>query len=288
MFLRKRRAAVTAASAGSTSDIIHAATVAGAATWSAAHQAQEMKLNVKRDLTKISGDHIDLPQDGVDADLRAQSLTARAKAHAAREKAKAKTKALRSTISKPRKPWPMAKMPVYTCDSLSAADLGACRQAIAASWMLDSRRPMDAVYHVTTKPGGPVPLRTKLVTGLCGGMLVTPVWLTSKGSRGLAVMAVPAIHVKRKLWISTRFRRENPSLARTIDSAMALPRSRWAACSKEAFADAAIRKPVPLNVLALVTRTEKAGIEPRSAMDLEGFLTFIYKLDPTKGSMGTD
>ena len=117
-------------------------------------------------------------------------------------------------------------------------------------------------------------------------MLVTPAWLTTKGSRGLAVMAVPAIKVKRKLWISNRFRRENPSLARLTGAAIALPQSRWAACSKEAFADAAIRSPPPLNVLALVSHAEKAGLEPRSAMDIDGFLAFIYKLDPTKGSVG--
>ena len=241
---------------------------------------------MKRDMTMLSGDHFELPQDGVDADLRARSQVARAKANARLEKAKAKTKALRSAISKPRKPPPMAKMPVYTCDSLSAADLGICRQAIVAARMYDLRSPMEAVYYVTTNPGDPVSSTAKLVAGLCGGMLVTPAWLTTKGSRGLAVMAVPAIKVKRKLWISNRFRRENPSLARLTDAAIALPQSRWAACSKEVFADAAIRSPPPLNVLALVSHAEKAGLEPRSAMDIDGFWTFIYKLDPTKGSGG--
>ena len=60
---------------------------------------------MKRDMTMLSGDHFELPQDGVDADLRARYQVARAKANARLEKAKAKTKALRFAISKPRKPW---------------------------------------------------------------------------------------------------------------------------------------------------------------------------------------
>ena len=288
-FLRKRRAAVAAASgsvpSSSSGDIYRAAVTAGASTWNASHQAKEGKLETKRNASKYSGDHVLLPQDGLDAGMQTVAKAAMAKAHARFEKAKAKTQAMRKVFK--RKYFPKANMPVYLCASTTAEDLDPCLQAITAAQMVRSRDPLEAVYYVTTNPGDPVNEITKLTAGLCGGMLVTPAWLTSMGARGLATMAIPALKVKRKLWISKRFRSAKPAIAQTIDKALASPDSCWAACTKEVFVNGAIKTPPPLNVLGLVTRTEKDDLGVRSAMDLNGLLSLVFKLDPMRASMGT-
>ena len=100
-------------------------------------------------------------------------------------------------------------------------------------------------------------------------------------------MAIPALKVKRKLWISKRFRSAKPAIAQTIDKTLASPDSCWAACTKEVFVNGAIKTPPPLNVLGLVTRTEKDDLGVRSAMDLNGLLSVVSKLDPMRASMGT-
>ena len=101
-FLRKRRAAATAAtiSSRSSGDIYASAVAAGAATWSAEHQAREDKWERKREATKYSGEHTMLPEDDVDPEMLRVARIGRAKAAASAEKAKAKQKSLRRVFKK--------------------------------------------------------------------------------------------------------------------------------------------------------------------------------------------
>ena len=152
--------------------------------------------------------------------------------------------------------------------------------------MLHCHDPMAAVVYVTSNPGDPETELTKLAVGLSGGMVVSPDWLASNGARGLAAMVSPAINVKRKLWVSSRLRKENPAIALAVEQIIASPDSKWSACTRIAFVNSAIKQPPPLSVLALVTRAEKEDLDIRSAMDLNCLLTFIFKLDQKRTWLG--
>ena len=285
-FLRKRRAAVSAAAPGgrSSTDIYGAAVSAGAATWGAQHQDREDKWQKKRETSKYTGEHILVPADGIQADKQRQAITARAKAHAAGERAQAKMRSQKK-VFKP-KVLRLSGMPVHFGDSLTVAQRVSCQTVVVQHRMERCDDCLQAVYFVTSNPGSPED-DTKLVTGLCGGMLATPEWFCSEGRQGLVLKAIPAITVARRLWISDRFRTEQPRLLRLIDRALATPGCRWKACSKGAFVTAAAKTKPPLDTIALVTTREKERLQVRTAFDLASFLDFIFRLDQAGSSMGT-
>ena len=230
-----------------------------------------------------------VPQDDIEEDKQARAIAARAKAHASGERAQAKMRAQKK-VFKPRA-LPLDGMSVHFCGSLSAVQLASCQPVVIQHRMDRCVDRMKAVYFVTSNPGRPLEDETRLVAGLCGGMLVTPEWFCSKGTHGLAVKATPAVALAaRRLWISDRFRVDMGHTAGVIGKALLeTPGSRWKACSKDVFATAAIKPVPPLSVLALVTTREKErlGVRVRNAMGFSRFLDFVFKLDQAASSMGT-
>ena len=285
-FLRKRRAAVSAAAPGarSSADIYGSAVTAGAATWGLTHQDREQKWGEKREASTYSGEHVLVPQDDIQKDQQRAAASRRAKAHSLGEKAQAKMRAQKQVFK--QKVWRFDGVPVHFCPSLTAAQLGSCQTVVIQHRMERAERP-SAVFYVTSNPASPPDQTTKLVVGLCGGMLVSPDWFCSRGKQGLAVKATPATKVARRLWISNGFRRREPQVTAVIGQALATPDSRWKACSKDVFVTAALKPKPPLSVIALVTTSEKERLEVRTAFDLGSFVSFIFTLDQAGSSIGT-
>ena len=186
-----------------------------------------------------------------------------------------------------RKKLPLNGMSVHFCGSLTAAQLASCQTVVIQHRMARCADRMKAVYFVTSNPCSPQEDETKLVAGLCGGMLATPEWLCSEGRQGLAVKSTPAVAVARRLWISDRFRLEQPRIAGIVDQALDTPDSRWKACGRDMWITKAIQPPPPLNVIALLTTPEKERVGVRTAFDLTSFLQFVFKLTQVGSFMGT-
>ena len=176
-------------------------------------------------------------------------------------------------------------MPVHLCESLCGQSRSRCQSVITKHKMENCSDLFKGIYFVTTNPAEP-PHELKLVASLCGGMLVTPEWFCSQGCSGLGLRAVAAISIARRLWVSAHFRRDHPAAAAQIDRALHLPESKWRACSKDAFATAALKSPPSMQVLALMTTTAASAVATRNAFDLDGFLDFVFKINQGASSIG--
>ena len=209
----------------------------------------------KAEATKYSGEHVMLPRDQLGGEEKRAAKSAMAKAHAKAERSQATRKRLKSVFQ--RKAMPLCGMTIHLCDQLHEATKTQCRTAIQQHRMKECTNPTDAVYFVCGNPAQPRQ-RVQLVVTMCGGMLVTPEWLTTGGKLGLALSAVPAVQAaNRRLWVSDSFAMSHPEGTVIIQQALLAPDSRWRSCSKDIYVAAALKNKPPWGTIALVTTAEK-------------------------------
>ena len=137
-----------------------------------------------------------------------------------------------------------------------------------------------------------VPESCEIVVRLLGGSIITPeVFLGTR--QGPCLTFLPAVTVKREIWLSTKFRAAKPAIAAIVDRAAMADTSKWAIIASAAEFEAARRDTKNnASVLGLADSAEVSLI--RSAMPAHGkhvfelshFLSYVSKFDQPNSRNG--
>ena len=141
--------------------------------------------------------------------------------------------------------------------------------------------PKEAIFYVVDNPAAPESQELALLACMQGGYMVSPEWLCSRGRQGLAAAVVQATHTaRRKLWVSRAFKSTHPQLAAAVTSRIIeTGGSKWRLCKRGDWLNAAVKATPSWGTIALVTTTEMAALEIRTALDTASFLTRYFRLD---------
>ena len=137
-----------------------------------------------------------------------------------------------------------------------------------------------------------VPESCELVVRMLGGSIVAPeVFLGTR--QGPCLTFLPAVSVKREIWLSAKFRAVKPAIAAIFDRAAMADTSNWAIIASAAEFEAVRRATRnKASVLGLADSAEVALIRRampahgKHVFELSHFLSFVSKFDPTNSRNG--
>ena len=142
--------------------------------------------------------------------------------------------------------------------------------------------PIDAPggYIVATDPSDPGSAN-HWVAVLAGCAVVTPEYFANAGSSGSCLCWNPAVGVKRDIWLSPEWQRDQPLLASLVKWAIRLPASRWRLRDEWNSLTYVDKQKTLKTLIGVVTprqKAKKAFQELRHAFAPDQFLAFVQKL----------
>ena len=144
--------------------------------------------------------------------------------------------------------------------------------------------PIDAApggYIVAANPGDAGSVN-HWVAVLAGCAEVTPDYFANAGSSGSCLCWNPAVGVKRDIWLSPEWQRDQPLSANLVQWAIRLPASRWRLRDEWNSLTYVDKQKTMKTLVGVVTSRQKAlkaFQELRHAFAPDQFLAFVQKLD---------
>ena len=154
------------------------------------------------------------------------------------------------------------------------------------------RNRMDLVEDPALAPGGALivddpgkpPRSLRWIAILSGAAIVNKEYFLSDASHGSCMSWLPAIAIRRTIWLSAAARAADPLMAGLITWASRLPASKWQLRS-DTWDEATYiaRQKRVATVLGVITEAEKADVKfaHKKSLLYNDFLNYVAKLDTT-------
>jgi len=172
----------------------------------------------------------------------------------------------------------------FDTGSVTDSDVDAAvSQVIHQNHMLRVDDSIDAAggYIVVANPND-VGHANRWIAVLAGGALVTPDYFAKEGKSGSCLCWHAAVQVKRDVWISAEWERQEPLLASLLKWAIRLPASKWRL--REEWNSATYVQKKQKTLIGMITVRQKALRAFQRlphAFAADQFLEFVAKLDPS-------